>query len=237
MKRYVGALLALLLLPAPALAQADLSRDVREERQKYGPTPSSEEKAKLLNAVAWKHRLDGWGLSSKRNGNNCPMPGGELVACDILHHRPSNRIFDVLAATDPGEPATPTWADKGWMEDTSRPWVAPVNPGSTTPPPPPPPPDIDLARLQAAIEVVSQRVTELAERHSDLQRQQDDLAARVTELLAQPTLIDAAVQRAVAAAVSTLVVTGNTAVAFRHQHRVELLVCRRDLTTGKVTCP
>ena len=42
--------------------------------------------ADILNAVAWKHRGDGWGLSAKPSGNNVySLRHEQFVAYDILH--------------------------------------------------------------------------------------------------------------------------------------------------------
>jgi hypothetical protein len=83
----------------------------------------------MLNEIAWTHRSEGWGLSRKGSGEKCPSPAGD-VACDVLHHRPSNHIVDVFVAA--GQQATPTWNVLGVMTDASRPWVAPVAPGGST---------------------------------------------------------------------------------------------------------
>jgi hypothetical protein len=88
--------LFVLLLAAPVAAQNDLLPDVQAERAKYpdGPIPA-DTIAKILNAVAWAHRAEGWGMLEKVSGNSCPI-AGTFVSCDILIHKPSVTHWDVL---------------------------------------------------------------------------------------------------------------------------------------------
>lgn len=112
--------------PTPGGGQpASLLSDVQAERGKYGPRPSAAELGQLLNAVAWNNRAAGWGLSRKDFGNYCPSPAGS-IACDILHHQPTNTLYDVLAAA--GEASTPQWVLVPYHNNPNRPWVAPVQP-------------------------------------------------------------------------------------------------------------
>src|SRR5262245_3975193 len=94
-KRYVCPLLVL-LLAAPVAAQNNLLPDLQAERAKYpdGPIPAVTI-AKILNAVAWAHRAEGWGMLKKGSGNSCPI-AGTFVSCDILIHKPSVTHWDVL---------------------------------------------------------------------------------------------------------------------------------------------
>lgn len=108
--------------PVPSLLA-----DVQAERAKYGSLLCPEEAGVLLNAVAWANRANGWGLSGKNFGNRCPSPAGE-IACDILHHQPTNILVDVLIdGPPPCEPAIPAWQVLG-PPPPNRPWVAPVQP-------------------------------------------------------------------------------------------------------------
>lgn len=104
---------------------ASLLEDVRAERAKFGANVVGADLGKLLNAVAWKNRTSGWGLSRKDFGQQCSSPVGQ-IACDILYHKPTNTIYDVLVAA--GEISTPTWDELGENTDARRPWVAPVQP-------------------------------------------------------------------------------------------------------------
>ncbi|MEK7138656.1 MAG: pilin [Patescibacteria group bacterium] len=101
--------------------------DVTAERAKYGAAPNETDLGKILNAVAWKNKNAGWGLSGKNFGTRCPSPAGE-IACDILHHKPTNVIVDVFVAAGDGGPTTPAWQVIGPPPGTNRPWVAPVQP-------------------------------------------------------------------------------------------------------------
>lgn len=109
----------------------NLLEDLRTERARYGTTMTKEQIGKLLNAVAWKNRSGGWGLSRKTGGENCNSPVG-LIACDILYHQPTNIIVDALFAAGEGQVSTPMWEPLGVNADTSRPWVGPVDPGGST---------------------------------------------------------------------------------------------------------
>ena len=124
------AVLALVLVAAPAGAQSSLLGDVIAARQAYGPTLSRADVGALLNAVAWTHRAAGWGLLSKPTGANCPH-AGTAIACDILVHAPSGLHFDVLI--DAENVARPTWDNKGPI-DLAR-FLAPIDAGPVTPAP------------------------------------------------------------------------------------------------------
>jgi hypothetical protein len=116
---------------------------LREVRTKFPPIPSNEDLGKIVNETAWRHRDEGWGLSGKPGGANTTQPvSGILVARDILHHKPTNQIYDVLIAAGDGGPATPAWQGPMAAPDpNARPWVAPTNDGYDTPTDPPDPPD------------------------------------------------------------------------------------------------
>lgn len=108
--------------------------------RKTYPTPmSGDQLGALLNAVAWAHRADGFGLLSKPTGSNCRQPQtGTLVSRDILMLAGSGRIFDVLI--DAEGKATPTWGEKTALSPSR--FVPPVDSTVSLPhtPPPPPPP-------------------------------------------------------------------------------------------------
>jgi hypothetical protein len=92
----------------------------------------------MLNEIAWTHREDGWGLNSKPSGNSCPQPRtGIRVAVDILHHKPSDTIWDCFG--DAGGETRPSWGEAHPHGDPNRVWVAPVAPDGVIPPPEPPP--------------------------------------------------------------------------------------------------
>lgn len=154
--------LVLVLCAVPAFAQQNLLGDIQAERAKYGPTMTSAEQAQLLNAVAWRHRGEGWGMLSKGSGNSCPI-GGTFISCDILIHAPSVTHWDVLQGADPGGTAQPQFnlvgpcvlgpasgCDMGRFlapMDTGVP--PPIQPPAVVPPVvlPPPVPSLDLSAV------------------------------------------------------------------------------------------
>ena len=87
-----------------------------------------EQLGSILNRVAWQHRMTGWGLSRKEGGNRCPAPHGQDVACDILVHGPTNRLYDVLGDVD-GAARVVCGQTLGPPPDPSRGWLPPVDPG------------------------------------------------------------------------------------------------------------
>lgn len=122
-----------------------------------------EERAALLNAVAWAHRDEGVGLEKKPGGDNVPQPRtGILIAQDILRF-PGNIGRDVLK--DAEGAAEPAWGDPGPADPAT--FVAPVEPiGASQPPvdpppvdPPPVPPNIEarLTALEARVLAIEQR--------------------------------------------------------------------------------
>lgn len=100
--------------------------DLQAERAKYGATMTDDECVELCNAVAWKNRAEGWGLNQKTSGTHGERYDGQGCAHDILHHQPTNGLYDVLIAA--GAASTPTWGYLGTNQNSSRPWVAPIIP-------------------------------------------------------------------------------------------------------------
>lgn len=127
---------ALLATATPAHAQSSLLGDVQAERAKYGPSMSRAEVASLLNAVAWRHRAEGWGLLRKGSGNSCPL-GDTFISCDILVNARTVTHFDVLI--DAENTARPNWGDDGPCVISPSSgcamsnFMAPIDPGSSAP--------------------------------------------------------------------------------------------------------
>lgn len=137
MRRLIPILALVVAFATPAAAQANLQADVAAERAKYGPQPTDDELCAILNAVAWKHRADGWGLSAKPWPTNCRRADGVFVAHDILHHKPTDQLFDVFVGA--GAQAEPTWNPVAHHNHPERPWVAPIAPPTSEPDPDPDP--------------------------------------------------------------------------------------------------
>lgn len=164
----VRALLVLMLVATTTTAwaqelPADVCKTLKAVRGS-GPITSKEQLADMLNRVAWTHRATGWGLSTKKTGNRCPRTlDGAEVACDVLHHQPTNELWDVFIAADPGTPTTPTCTQMvGKATDPNRPWLAPIDPQG------PDPKDQEIAELKkklaeadAALAGARGRITEL----------------------------------------------------------------------------
>ena len=129
----------------------DVFATLQQQRARFGPTPTDPELGIILNDTAWVHRSTGWGVNIKNGGTNCPQPGQppRMIAHDILHHQPSNMIFDCLIAA--GGAATPTQAEGSVMTISDRPW-APANQPTSGGTIPPTPPTSDLEQRLALCE-------------------------------------------------------------------------------------
>ena len=152
-----------LLCAGSASAQQHLFGAVVAARARYGTPMPPAQISDLLNRVAWDHRSDGWGLLAKPSGHNCPFARTD-IACDILVHAPSATHWDVLA--DQEGAARPVFNNAGPI-DLSR-FVAPIDPGGTSPPPPvppvlPPPPAGVTDVLTALHQASAQRSAEYAD--------------------------------------------------------------------------
>jgi hypothetical protein len=103
----------------PADEPASIQGDVAAARAKFGATVTKAEIAQIIVEAATKNTAAGWGLLSKPSGDNCSTSMGP-VSCDILYHKPSCLIYDVLGSADDNGPATPQWGFAGSISDTSR---------------------------------------------------------------------------------------------------------------------
>lgn len=182
-----------LVCAVPAQAQPSLLADVTAERAKYGAvTPANV--AAILNAVAWRHRSDGWGLLEKTFGANCPT-GRTSIACDILVHRPTGQHFDVLR--DAEGSASPVWQNKGPI-DLSR-FLAPVDPGGAsggpvTPPEPQVPP-VDIGPLLTRLDALEHVVQALSSTVPPLAQQVGAHGAELEKLALAGERLDALTAR------------------------------------------
>lgn len=132
-----------------------LLADLEAERAKYpARLVGSVDAAAILNAVAWKHRGDGWGLSAKPSGNHVWSIGHqEWVAYDILHHKPTDTLWDV--ATGEWENFIPQWSQAEHHHNPERPWLAPVKPLSDVPAPTPTIPVPEVPMLIAQRDIIA----------------------------------------------------------------------------------
>jgi hypothetical protein len=146
----------------------NLLQSIRDERRKYGATLSHDECALLCNAVAWRHRADGWGLSAKSGGTYGTLPNGRRIAHDILHHAPSNELVDILTAA--GAESQPAWQPVGPPQSPDRTWVAPIDPATFSAAPVAPQPPVpgtqpvteSNAAILQAVQALSARLDLLA---------------------------------------------------------------------------
>lgn len=160
--------------PTPMPMPDSLLADLQAERAKYPDELEFEHEAsEILNSVAWKHRVDGWGLSAKPSGNHVfSRAHGVFVAYDILHHKPTDTLWDV--ATGEWVNFVPQWSQAEHHHNPDRPWLAPVQPLSDvpapTPVPSPEPPRVepapvackcDLAPVVARLEAIESQLTAL----------------------------------------------------------------------------
>jgi hypothetical protein len=101
---------------------------IKAVRAKYPQIMTDDQCGMLCLEVAWLHRNEGWGLSNKPSGKNVRLPDGTLVAHDVLHHKPTNTVYDILRAA--GAESEPQWSNVGSPQSSDRTWVAPFNTGS-----------------------------------------------------------------------------------------------------------
>ena len=110
-------------------------------RGNYGATMTDDECVDLINAAAWAHKDEGYGLSRKDSGTRGTRYDGVSCCHDVLMLQ-SGDAWDCLTAA--GAQSTPSWSSVGKITDPSRGWVAPIAPkgstggGTTTPPTTPP---------------------------------------------------------------------------------------------------
>ena len=207
--------------PPPGQEPASLLEDVARARAKVAGQPTPAQLGAMLNAVAWKHRDKGWGLSTKTSGNKCPMPppAATWIACDILHHKPTDQLYDVFVGQEDG--ARPTWSKAAHHNSASRPWLAPVAPIETEPDPVPvPEPDPELLARVTALE---QRVAELLGFGDTI----TTLDQRIAALERTNGVPEEQTRALIDAALTNLRVAGTTSRDWGHGHQIDLQVIRR----------
>lgn len=158
----------------------------------------------ILNAVAWRHRAEGWGLSRKTGGTRVPSPAGE-IAEDILQ-LPDGHHFDVLGAAGVGKPLRPGQPESiGVIDLQARPWVAPVDhvpawlaatggPPRSHSTPQPPAAAAPACAARAVVEPLQAQIDVVRSHIDALRAQLDAVAARLDQLLARETIDPALLQ-------------------------------------------
>jgi hypothetical protein len=149
MRTFVGGVL-LVVLTTALVAQDSLLPTLEALRLAYPANWTHADRGAYLNAVAFRHKDQGWGLLAKPTGNRCSTPQGVDVSCDYLVYRPTMQGFDVLA-----DETTPVWQAGDIFTSEPERWVAPVSTGGPVPvpdPQPPPPPVYDLAAIQKLLD-------------------------------------------------------------------------------------
>jgi len=187
MKTLLFTLFACSLFLNTANAQTSLLADVQAERSTYPAHMERGQVADMLNAVAWKHRNEGWGLLRKGSGNSCPLKD-TFISCDILVHAPSVQHFDVLI--DSEDAAIPVWNNVGpcVLGPSSgcamSNFLSPFDPGGVTPipvpvPVPVPVPGVDLGPLLRRLEVLEEDVKAQRGALDNFSQTQANLSRRV----------------------------------------------------------
>ena len=140
---------------------ANLLPLIRMELAKYTFPMTDDQCVELCNAVAYKAG-GGWGLSRKVGGTRGKRYDGQECAHDILHHLPSNLLFDILV--DAPEHPKPAWQNQGVPQSPDRTWVAPILPKAELAPAPPPTPSSGptLADVVAKLDVLNANIRLLA---------------------------------------------------------------------------
>ena len=203
-----------------------LEAEVRAERAKYPAVLTEDQPAKILNAVAWKHRALGWGLSVKKAGNRVPSPQGVDVAYDILHHKPTDTLWGCF--TDELR-ATVNWGQEAHHHNPDRPWLAPIAPAVEpahvdAPSHVDTPPAVDplakrVEQLELIVKQLNGDVASLKE-----ERLVDDLIAE--GLLSRVADLERKLEevKRTPAPLPRLRVRGSTSRSFGHGHKIDLPV-------------
>jgi hypothetical protein len=221
--------------PAPAALPTlpgEVCKTLKDVRGS-GPITSSAQLGDMLNRIAWAHRADGWGLNRKDAGTFCESPAGK-VACDILHNKNNNLMFDVFGSAGVGEVTSPNCGESiGENANSSRPWVAPVAPDGGIDVSKPPVGTSDVVTKAQMEEAIRAAVTRL---HTDLWNEVENTVGQQSqaaidraqqalervEALEQKSTDDARIRAIVADIIAHAVISGKTRVAFGHQHVVDL---------------
>lgn len=180
MRARLWLVLLLLALPATAGAQSlpdEVLRVLQEECDaRPGPMPDDRAFGNLLNAVAWRTRHLGMGLSRKTGGHHVDSPVGP-IAEDVICDRATGHHWDVIAAAGVGRPLSCGGGPSiGIMRDPNRPCVPPAEPAGAVPnpgtppaqptpsPSPTPAPVVDLSEVLVALSRIDTRLGDIETR-------------------------------------------------------------------------
>lgn len=117
----------------------DVEHIVQEERNKYPATHlTADQCAELTNAIAWRCRDQDYGVNGKDFGNYGIRHDGTKIAVDILHHKSTNHLIDILIAAGDRTTrelgvATATWNDHGPNPHSNRPFIDAIAPIGSQP--------------------------------------------------------------------------------------------------------
>jgi len=174
-------------------------------RAGYGPTMTDDECVALINAAAWAHRAEGYGLSRKDAGTGGTRYDGVRLCHDVIMLQ-NGQAWDVL--TGAGAQSTPTWGSVGVITDPSRGWVAPIAPQGTgtgtTPPPVVTPPvagltedqvraivRAELLAVAAKFEALGQEMTaalaKLVQFAEQQEKRREELAVHLDQVIVERT--------------------------------------------------
>ena len=181
MRRTLGLIVLLLVLPSMAWAQPEIVAQVKADLTARGVSlADSCGGFAITKRVAWRLRASGIGLVSKPSGNNC-----EGFSVDVLMY-PDGRAFDILS--DAGGANGPAW---GAIEpiESSR-WRPPVDPGDGAAPTPSVPSSPAPVVVTQAVDLVPV-YGRFDQQHDQAERMFADLVARLNELQQQNEAIRA----------------------------------------------
>ena len=146
-------------MPEPG-SLLDLVTEIYNKR----PHSTNDDFVEIVNEVAWIERDGGWGLSKKASGNHGTRHDGTPVAYDILHHKPSDTLWDCFG---PSEAPVPKWGEAHPHNDPNRPWIAPIKPqdapGPGPGPTPTPSPCPDCNVLAGRLDALERAIDALSE--------------------------------------------------------------------------
>lgn len=133
-------------------AMADHLDTVRELRAQYTAPLGYENAWRVINAVAWRHRDEGWRLLEKSGGTRWVV-GDTGYSIDVLVNPTTQEAVDCLVNSETD--GTPSWQTVTWQADLAARARPPLNPDTLVPAEP------DLATLDHRVAVLEELVTRI----------------------------------------------------------------------------